>query len=246
MAGSGGAEIDRVLEIVVAEINSLAEPQGGGPPVTLTLGGSVVSRNDHSGLAMVRRGRACGRCGVHGAYGWLHRRRARRLGEAVSRRQRVPGPGPRGAPRRAERGRRSVRALPPPARPGRPHQLHPPEQCPGARPRRRPSATGGDALAGTTVRGLRVVLRAPRMRPPSAGDGLRAGSREPGRRCRCRPCRGRDRNPLARRLVAHFHRWRHLVSQLCSTSSSSGGLHACSEQRSAPVGSMSGLPLPER
>jgi hypothetical protein len=47
MASSGGAEIDRVLEIVVAEINSLAEPQGGGPPggppVTLTLGGSVVS-----------------------------------------------------------------------------------------------------------------------------------------------------------------------------------------------------------
>lgn len=43
MATSGGAEIDRVLEIMVAEINSLAEPQGGGPPVTLTLGGSVVS-----------------------------------------------------------------------------------------------------------------------------------------------------------------------------------------------------------
>ena len=43
MARSGGAEIDRVLEIVVGEINSLSEPQGGGPPVTLTLGGSVVS-----------------------------------------------------------------------------------------------------------------------------------------------------------------------------------------------------------
>ena len=43
MAGGGGAEIDRVLEIVVGEINSLAEPQAGGPPVTLTLGGSVVS-----------------------------------------------------------------------------------------------------------------------------------------------------------------------------------------------------------
>jgi hypothetical protein len=43
MARSGGAEIDRVLEIVVGEINSLAEPQGGGPPVVLTLGGSVVS-----------------------------------------------------------------------------------------------------------------------------------------------------------------------------------------------------------
>src|SRR4249919_256928 len=43
MARSGGAEIDRVLEIVVGEINSLSEPQGGGPPVTLTLGGSVLS-----------------------------------------------------------------------------------------------------------------------------------------------------------------------------------------------------------
>jgi hypothetical protein len=43
MAHSGGAAIDRVLEIVVGEINSLSEPQGGGPPVTLTLGGSVVS-----------------------------------------------------------------------------------------------------------------------------------------------------------------------------------------------------------
>src|SRR3954451_14666613 len=43
MAGGGGAEIDRVLEIVVGEINSLAEPQADGPPVTLTLGGSVVS-----------------------------------------------------------------------------------------------------------------------------------------------------------------------------------------------------------
>ena len=32
-----------VLEIVVGEINSLAEPQGGGPPVVLTLGASVVS-----------------------------------------------------------------------------------------------------------------------------------------------------------------------------------------------------------
>ena len=43
MVGGGGAEIDRVLEIVVGEINSLAEPQADGPPVTLTLGGSVVS-----------------------------------------------------------------------------------------------------------------------------------------------------------------------------------------------------------
>ena len=43
MARSRGAEIDRVLEIVVAEINNLSELQDGGPPVVLTLGGSVVS-----------------------------------------------------------------------------------------------------------------------------------------------------------------------------------------------------------
>src|SRR4051794_41959061 len=42
MARSRGAEIDRVLEIVVAEINNLSELQDGGPPVVLTLGGSVV------------------------------------------------------------------------------------------------------------------------------------------------------------------------------------------------------------
>ncbi len=43
MARSGGAKIDRVLEIVVGEIDSLSERQDGGPPVVLTLGGSVVS-----------------------------------------------------------------------------------------------------------------------------------------------------------------------------------------------------------
>lgn len=43
MARNGGAEIDRVLEIVVSEINSLSERQDSGPPVVLTLGGSVVS-----------------------------------------------------------------------------------------------------------------------------------------------------------------------------------------------------------
>src|SRR3954453_22059536 len=42
MARSRGAEIDRVLEVVVAEINNLSELQDGGPPVVLTLGGSVV------------------------------------------------------------------------------------------------------------------------------------------------------------------------------------------------------------
>jgi hypothetical protein len=43
MARNGGAEIDRALEIVISEINGLSERQDGGPPVVLTLGGSVIS-----------------------------------------------------------------------------------------------------------------------------------------------------------------------------------------------------------
>jgi len=43
MTRSRGTEIDRVLEIVVGEINSSSELQDGGPHVVLTLGGSVVS-----------------------------------------------------------------------------------------------------------------------------------------------------------------------------------------------------------
>jgi hypothetical protein len=53
MARSRGAEIDRVLEIVVAEINNLSELQDGGPPVVLTLGGSVVSGTIIPDWAMV-------------------------------------------------------------------------------------------------------------------------------------------------------------------------------------------------
>src|SRR4051794_1423637 len=133
MAGSGGAEIDRVLEIVVGEINSLAEPQADGPPVVLTLGGSVVSGTIIPDWQWFDEVEHAAPCGVHGAYRGRYRRRARWLGEAVPRPQRVPGPGPRGAPRRAERGRRSVRALPTATPPGGPHQLHPPER-PGCSP----------------------------------------------------------------------------------------------------------------
>ena len=43
MTRSRGTEINRVLEIVVGEINSSSELQDGGPPVVLTLGGSVLS-----------------------------------------------------------------------------------------------------------------------------------------------------------------------------------------------------------
>jgi hypothetical protein len=39
MARHGDTEIDRALEVVVREINSLAERQDGGPGVVLTVGG---------------------------------------------------------------------------------------------------------------------------------------------------------------------------------------------------------------
>jgi hypothetical protein len=43
MARDEDTEIDRALEVVVSEINSLAERQDGGPPVVLTVGGLVIS-----------------------------------------------------------------------------------------------------------------------------------------------------------------------------------------------------------
>ena len=43
MARHGITEIDRALEVVVSEINSLAERQDGGPGVVLTVGGLVIS-----------------------------------------------------------------------------------------------------------------------------------------------------------------------------------------------------------
>ena len=42
MARDGNTEIDRALEFVVDEINSLTERQDGGPPVVLTVGGLVI------------------------------------------------------------------------------------------------------------------------------------------------------------------------------------------------------------
>ena len=42
MAHNGDAEVDRALEIVVAEINGLTEGQDGGPAVVLTVGGLVI------------------------------------------------------------------------------------------------------------------------------------------------------------------------------------------------------------
>lgn len=43
MAHDGGTEVDRALEAVVGEINSLTKRQPGGPPIVLTLGGLIVS-----------------------------------------------------------------------------------------------------------------------------------------------------------------------------------------------------------
>ena len=42
MARDGDMEIDRALEGVVGEINSLVERQDGGPPIVLTVGGLVI------------------------------------------------------------------------------------------------------------------------------------------------------------------------------------------------------------
>jgi hypothetical protein len=42
MARHGDPEIDRALEVVVSEINSLTERQDGGPGVVLTVGGLVI------------------------------------------------------------------------------------------------------------------------------------------------------------------------------------------------------------
>jgi len=42
MAHHGDTEVDRALEVVVSEINSLVERQDGGPPVVLTVGGLVI------------------------------------------------------------------------------------------------------------------------------------------------------------------------------------------------------------
>ena len=48
MARHGDPEIDRALEVVVSEINSLAERQDGGPGVVLTGGWPGHRRDDHS------------------------------------------------------------------------------------------------------------------------------------------------------------------------------------------------------
>ena len=42
MAGDESIQSDRALEVVVSEINSMAERQAGGPPVVLTVGGLVI------------------------------------------------------------------------------------------------------------------------------------------------------------------------------------------------------------
>src|SRR5919107_1693296 len=42
MAHHADTEVDRALEVVVSEINSLVERQDGGPPVVLTVGGLVI------------------------------------------------------------------------------------------------------------------------------------------------------------------------------------------------------------
>src|SRR3954454_17210330 len=159
MARSGGAEIDRVLEIVVGEINSLAEPQGGGPPVTLTLGGSVVSGTIIPDWQWFDEVEHAARAGFtvhtggsiddeHG--GWA--RLFRGLSESLVRDREEHRAVQNVVGGLSERYRRLL------AQEGRTRYIHltmlgcsPPASVP----------CKGDALAGSTLRGLRVVLRSP-------------------------------------------------------------------------------------
>src|SRR3954470_16355208 len=161
MARSGGAEIDRVLEIVVGEINSLSEPQGGGPPVTLTLGGSVVSGTIIPDWQWFDEVEHAARAGFtvhtggsiddeHG--GWA--RLFRGVSESLVRDREEHRTVQNVVGGLSERYRRLL------AQEDRTSYIH--LSGPGARPWRRLSATWRGALEGTTVRGLRVVLRTPR------------------------------------------------------------------------------------
>ena len=161
MAGGGGAEIDRVLEIVVGEINSLAEPQAGGPHVTLMLGGSVVGGTIIPDWQWFTEVEHAARAGFtvhtggsiddeHG--GWA--RLFRGVSESLTRDREERRVVQNLAGGLSERYRRLL------AEEDR-SELHPPEQCPGARPWRR-SRPRRNALAGSAVSGLGVVLRAPR------------------------------------------------------------------------------------
>jgi len=86
----------------------------------------------------------------------------------------------------------SVRALPPGARLGGPHHLHSSQRCPGARFRCQPSAPRRDALAGTAVGGLGVVLRTPWRAVTGVGPGPRPHLVDPPA---WRVCSPRDTRP---------------------------------------------------
>src|SRR4249919_3113656 len=120
MARHGDTEIDRALEVVVSEINNLAERQDGGPGVVLTVGGLIIGGTiipDWQWFDDVEHvARAAFTVHTGGSIDDEHG-----LGEAITRRQRVAGTGPGGAPCCAECDSGSVRELPPPARSGGPH-----------------------------------------------------------------------------------------------------------------------------
>ena len=160
MAHNGDTEVDRALEIVVAEINGLTEGQDGGPAVVLTVGGLVIGGTiipdwqwfdevEHAARAAFT---------VHSggsiddeSGGWA--RLFRGVSESLVRER-----DEHRAARNAVGG--LADRLPAPARPRGPHQLHPPERCPGPCSRRWLAVHRRDALEGTALRGIGVVLRA--------------------------------------------------------------------------------------
>src|SRR3954463_13671828 len=178
MARSGGAEIDRVLEIVVGEINSLSEPQGGGPPVTLTLGGSVVSGTiipDWQWFDEVEHAARAG-CTVHtgGSIDDEHGGGAglfRGVSESLVRDREEHRAVQNVVGGLSERYRRLL------AQEGRTRYIHLNNArvlAPGVGPLQ------GGCTGGVDSQRSQGGPSGTLMRPPTAGDQLRAGGREPG------------------------------------------------------------------
>ena len=158
MARHGDTEIDRALEVVVSEINSLAERQDGGPGVVLTVGGLVIGGTiipdwqwfeevEHAARAafIVHTGGSID--DEHG--GWA--RLLRGVSESLVRDREEHRAAQNVIGGLSESYRRLL------AREDRTTYIHL-ERCPGARFRGQPPAARRDALAGTAVRGLGVVL----------------------------------------------------------------------------------------
>jgi hypothetical protein len=160
MARHGGTEIDRALEVVVSEINSLAERRDGGPGVVLTVGGLVIGGTiipdwqrfdevEHAARAAFTVHTGGSIDDEHG--GWA--RLLRGVSESLMRDREEHRAAQHAIGGLSESYRRLL------AREHRTTHIHLMPGCSLPASARRPRA---DALAGTAVRGPGVVLRTPR------------------------------------------------------------------------------------